>query len=378
MYSSTRRSSFPGYGTFAEAEQFLVPAPVDAGQGAPVAPDGGVGTVAPLPPIEQPEHPAGLHLVSPNGMVVELVLERTLPTVDCTSMYQFFHQESGELEVNTSYQIYEGDTFVATFTTGAERRNLDSEVAEAKAVKFETLGTSEQPSRITTAYVTNVPSTLAFVHYAGSEQEVTYPMYDGTGVATYDFGALECPVVEILGMDGAALDERTLCEPERCMQPPDIVIVSSCGGNHMFGVEYDEFIALPACGATADGGAASPSDSSVSSASSDPPSGGDSTSARDVSSSAGDDSALTGSDASPLGNDTASTDDDASPPTSASNELPIDDEPNSGKVPLDESARRNNGGCSVSVGNAKTWAWLGLAIVGLAARRKHAGKANVS
>lgn len=355
-----------GFGSFADAQQSLVPpTPTDAGQGAPVAPDGGVADEAPLPPIE---HPVGLHLISPAGKIVELVLERTLPTVDCTSKYQFFRQLSGELEASTSYQIYEGQTFVATFTTGTQRRDVDAEIAEAEAVRFETLGTTEIPSRITTAYVSDVPSVLAFVHYVGAQQEVTYLMDELTGNATpYDFGALACPVVEILGMDGAVLDERTLCEPDRCMGLPESVSISSCGGNHMLGVTYDEFKQLPACTGIADGGnAPSPADASVP----DPASTSNMPSGDDSQSSDNDSSSMSGEERSTVGEE-SSTGSDASTPVDASSERPIDNAIGANRVPLDESSR-DDGGCSVSgVGTAKAWIWLtGVAFVGLRARRK--------
>lgn len=253
-----------GFGRFADAALRLVlPVPTDAGTPGPLPLDGGAADLAPLPPADELAHPAGLHLVSPDQHVIALMEQHTYPAVDCIFSYHFYGHE-GALEANTTYRLYDGPDLVSTFTTGTQLRDRAVERAEARAMEFRTLGTTENPPRVTTAYVGKVPSTPTFLHYVGSNEEVTYRMYErADGVATYHFGALACPRVEVLGMDGESLDERTLCEPERCKPHPDAVGSSTCGGNYTVGVAYEEFLTLPACSDGGDGGSSAPSASAL-------------------------------------------------------------------------------------------------------------------
>lgn len=327
-----------GLGSLVDAELYLVlPVPQDAGKPSPVPLDAGGSDQTPLPPADEPEHPAGLHLVSPTQDIIELVEQQAYPTVACTFSYRFYGHE-GALEPNTRYRLYEGSNLVSLFTTGTQLRDRAAERAEARAIGLQTLGTTESPARVTTAYVGKVPSTPTFLHYVGSEEEVTYRMYNRVdGVTTYHFGAVACPVVEILGMDGVSLDQRQLCEPERCKPHPDAVGGSTCGGNYTVGVEYEEFLTLPVCSGEGDGSSTSSPAPTVGLPSTAEPHGS---------------------------NDSA--------PVSTSEELTIDDQPGPNKVPLTSGSASGNEGCAVSpapAGNA-TWSWLlGVVALGVAARR---------
>jgi MYXO-CTERM domain-containing protein len=332
-----------GFGSFATSQlSLVVPPKEDAGAAPPkpAAMDGGVSEPLPLPPSDEPEHPAGLHLVSPNRGIVLLAEGVQYPSPGCTFTYRFYQLEAGQLEANTTYRLFEGASFVAAFTTGTQRRDLDAEVAAAKAVHFETLGTTENPPRVTTAFVGNVPSTLAFVHYAGSDEEVTYRMYNrasAEGVTTYDLGIVRCPTVKILDMDGAVLDRRELCEPERCKVHPDAVSRTSCGGNYSVGVGYREFGTLPACTAEGADGGSSPA-STV-----------------------------------PLPSTSNAASDDSAPTASTTSEAVNDDEPGPNKVPLSPQSSSDAGGCSVGEAHDRsaTWGWLvGLVGFGAIVRRR--------
>lgn len=327
-----------GLGGFATPTLSLVlPVPADAGA-APgsAAADAGGTDLAPLPPVDEPEGPKGLHLVSPNGEVVVLVEQRSYPTTDCTRGYHFYGHDSGDLEPNTKYDLFDGVTLVASFTTGTQRRDREAEVAEAQAIEFETLGTTDNPPRVTTAFVSKVPQAPLFVYYTGSDQEVTYRMRSSQTVTTYDFGAVECPTVEIVGSDGLSLDTRKFCEPDRCKAHPNEIGVTSCGGNYLVGVGYEEFKTLPACtGATTSGTSPSPTSTNAPSTSATNPNPGDESSAPSF-----------GTEG-------------------------MDDEPGPNKVPL-ESATDSGGGCSVTSerSSRSTAAWLlGLVAIGVLVRR---------
>lgn len=303
--------------------------------------DGGGADVAPPPttgaaPDGGPAvtHSAGLHVVSPSGRVTELMLEQQRPTTDCTFFYRFYRLTQGSLEPDTEYQLYAGDVRVSSFTTGSELRDVQAEVAAAKAVKFETLGTTEDPPRLTTAYVGEIPAMPTFVHYFGGQEEVTYRMRAPVGtspVTTYDFGGVSCPVVDVLGMDGKPLDSRSLCEPDRCKAYPDAVGGSSCGGNFSVGVYYDEFVTLPACGTA------------------------------------------------PVEPDETSGSDTSAPPiaTTTDSEVPMgatSDNPGPNKNPVDvASSRSKDGGCAVGPASGRSGAALwafGLALLGAALARR--------
>ncbi len=320
-----------GFGGFDGLQRLVLPVPVpDAGAKVPPsAIDGGVADPAPLPPIEEPQHPPGLHLVSPSGQIVVLEEARVLPTVDCVFDYRFYRQSSGQLEPETNYSLYEGSIFVAAFTTGSNARDLEAEIAQAKAIEFETLGTTDDPPRTTTAFLGETLSTVGFVHYVGSNQEVTYRMYEPTeGVLKYDFGAVRCPVVEIMGMDGAVLDTRKLCEPDRCKAHPNAVGGSTCGGNYMVNVEYTEFETLPACSEVVGGGVNPPPSPPATSAPMPDPS------------------------------------ETEGPPPVVSQEPPSPDatgaeDPGQNKVPLDSAGRAEDGGCALAApaDGGAPWAW---------------------
>lgn len=330
-----------GYGSFTTTGLQLVLPPRDE-EPKPSSPaaDAGAPALAPLPPIDEPEGMAGLYLVSASGKRVTLAARRLRPTVDCTGAYHYLRPMTGHLEPNTKYELYEGATFVSSFTTSNEVRDLDAEKAAARAVVFETLGTTDYPPRITTAYVAEIPSTLTFVHYVGSSQEVTYRMVERLGsetVTTYDFGALECPEVELLGMDGEVLDRRALCEPDRCKAFPEAVGGSSCGGNFTVGVTYAEFATLPTC----------PTPGSVV-----PPANSQPT------------TSPSGTSEEPnVDSDDPDGSSDAADPTD-SNGKP---EPGPAKVPVTTSS--DGGGCAVvspERAGRTTWGWL-LAAVGVVA-----------
>lgn len=302
--------------------------------------DGGAADVAPPPTSAQSSeagatHIAGLHVVSPSGQVTELVLDSQRSTTDCTFYYRFYRLTDGVLSPNTEYQLYAGSVRVSSFTTGGERRDVEAEVAAAKGVKFETLGTTESPPRVTTAYVSEVSINPAFVHYVGGQEEVTYRMYPQAGtppVATYDFGAVPCPVVDILGMDGKPLNSRSLCEPTRCKVHPNEVGGSSCGGNYSVGVSYDEFQTLPACGTTP---------------------------------------------TAPAGTTSGGTSDSPAPSGSAETDVGVgmtSDSPGPNKNPLDNAmSRSTDSGCSVtgrSEGNGAAHWLAALGLVGVAVSRR--------
>lgn len=307
------------------------------------AADGGAADVAPPTTSggqsSEPgaPHVAGLHVVSPSGQMTELVLDQQRSTTDCTFYYRFYRLTDGVLSPNTEYELYAGNVRVSAFTTGSERRDVQAEVAAAKAVKFETLGTTDDPPRVTTAYVSEVSINPAFVHYVGGQEEVTYRMYPQAGtppVTTYDFGAVPCPVVDILGMDGKPLNSRSLCEPTRCKAHPNEVGGSSCGGNYSVGVSYDEFETLPACGTM-------PTD--------------------------------------PAGTTSGGTSAPPAPSSGTETDVAIDvtsDNAGPNKNPLDNAmSRSSDSGCSVTaradgVGAAPWFAAIGLACVGLRRRRR--------
>lgn len=334
-----------GFGGFAQQpDLFLVAPEADAGA-RPLSGDldGGPSEVAPSPSADggaaSPAHPPGLHLVGPNQDIVQLAQKRTLPTVDCTSSYAFYGLVAGDLQPATTYRLHEGETLVASFTTGSERRDLEAEKVAAQALKVELLASSADPSRIATAFVSNVQSRL-FIHYVGSQEEVTYDLSQVAGdgaVGVYALGSVQCPEFEFIGLDGQTVDTRRLCEATRCATLDGTVSVSSCGGNYSVGVDYPTFQALPVGCETLGGSQPLPGASSSTPNSSEAP--------------------AVSSGVSP-----------------ASTEPSIAPQPEPRKVPLDgPSSEQASEGCSTrapGVGSSRMFAWaLAIAVGGTVRRR---------
>jgi hypothetical protein len=217
---------------------------------------------------------------------------------------------------------------LTAFTTGDAARDVEAEKAAARAVKIETLGSIGDPTQVVNAYVTNVTSPL-FVHYEGSVDPATYRMQASDAAGNFALGSLACPTMELLGMDGRALDVRELCTPNKCKDLGNTWQASSCGGNPSFGVSYEQFQTL---GDGCDpGGGVTPSEPTTM------PSG-------------------TSTSAGVVSNEAASGSADA---TDVEDEG--EDEPN--KVPLDGATSQAATGCSTrgagsSGSGGSGWAWL--------------------
>ncbi len=204
----------------------------------------------------------GLYLISTSGEQVGLALERVVPATACVNEY-YFAAPRALLSADTRYELRQGSTVVAAFTTGTKRRDAQSERQAAERLSFEVLGATSDPAQITTAFVTALEPQPLYLNFTGSDQETTlFLRRVSADSVQLNFGSLVCPEVRVLGSNGEPLVSRSLCDAQRCLQSDGTIVVSSCGGNYAVDIDYARFQALP-LGCPGDGESTSQTDSSA-------------------------------------------------------------------------------------------------------------------
>lgn len=186
-----------------------------------------------------------LLLVSEGDEPLGLTRERSFTASACVQELHFAEPQT-ELKGNSHYELRYGTELVGAFTTGAVRRNVEAERAAAERLSFEVLGSSADPSRITTAFVTNVAQQQLYLNYTGSVTETTIALHvPRSEPIQLNFGELVCPEVRVLGTDGRLLTSRLLCDAQRCLESGGEFVQTSCGGNYAVDIDYESFRALP-------------------------------------------------------------------------------------------------------------------------------------
>lgn len=197
----------------------------------------------------------GLVLRSEHGDWVELAPVRQVENTALCTGNIFIVEPVEELAADTEYTLLDSADEVATFRTGSQVAPEISRDAGFDSLEWSVLGSSEDPSLIVSVFISGVPENPFLVSWRGHVKEARLVRSGTPGfeseVYTADIGGVECPEVELVGVDGETLDSRILCEAQRCTNSM-IVSGSTCGENPAADVSYDEFLELPMdCGVEA-------------------------------------------------------------------------------------------------------------------------------
>lgn len=203
---------------------------------------------------DQPPAP-GLVLQSEHGDWIELSGIRELAGAGCIGDV-YILAPATQLDPNTTYTFRNGVGSFGTFTTGDQLVRESSPESVLDELEWGVLGTAEDPSLIAGAFITGITEVPFLVSWQGQLDETRLVRFDPampqTGTFTINVAEVECPQVELVGVDGETWESRILCEPDRCMSDPPLSM-GTCEDNPILTVSYDEFLELPVdCGVEAE------------------------------------------------------------------------------------------------------------------------------
>lgn len=199
------------------------------------------------------EPSAGLILRSEDGDWAELSGVRQVANSVICAGNLFIVEPREVLTPDTEYTLLNDDDEIATFTTASQAESSDDR--EPDAFEWSVLGADSDPSLILSVFITGQFDRPVIVSWQGRRVEARLVRPDEefeSGAFAVDVGGVECPEIELIGVDGSTWDSRVVCEAQRCTDA-ELESRSSCEENPTVGVSYDEFLELPVdCGVEAE------------------------------------------------------------------------------------------------------------------------------